>query len=161
MTDFLSYYSGSLNNLCLWDCFYYLSLCFPFAYFFPISFSYFNTFILFSAALGVTVWHGLSLAVERESVPLLQRAGSSPCRLLLPRSTGSRTVGLCAGTQAQLLHGTRNPPNQGSNLCLLHCWADSYPPHPHRSPCLSSFGFKDTFIQCHDQTTTFSDQPAA
>ena len=107
MTDFLSYYSGSLNNLCLWDCFYYLSLCFPFAYFFPISFSYFNTFILFLAALGVTVWHGLSLAVERESVPLLQRAGSLSQWLLLLWSTGSRAQGLrLAGS---VVHGLSCP----------------------------------------------------
>lgn len=99
MTDFLPYYSGSLNNLCLWDCFYYLISLFSFCIFLPHFFLFFNTFILFLAALGVTVWHGLSLAVESESVPLLQRAGSPTLGLLLPRSTGSRTAGLCAGTQ--------------------------------------------------------------
>ena len=39
--------------------------------------------------------------------------------------------------------------------------SDSYPLHHQGSPCLFSFGFKDTFIQCHDHTTTFSNQPAA
>ena len=125
-----------------------LSLFFSFPYFFPICFSlFFNIFILFLAALGLTVWHGLSLAVESGSISSFQRAGFSSCRLLL-QSLGSSSAGfMCWHT------GPAAPWHVESS--------DSYPLHHQGSPCLFSFGFKDTFIQCHDQTTTFSNQPAA
>ena len=124
-------------------------LFFSFPYFFPICFSlfFFNIFILFLAALGLTVSHGLSLAVESGSISSFQRAGFSSCRLLL-QSLGSSSAGfMCWHT------GPAAPWHVESS--------DSYPLHHQGSPCLFSFGFKDTFIQCHDQTTTFSNQPAA
>ena len=72
-----------------------LSLFFSFPYFFSISLSlffFFNTFILFLAALCLTVSHGLSLAVESGSVPSFRCAGFSACRLLV-QSSGPSTAG--------------------------------------------------------------------
>ena len=77
-----------------------------------------------------------------------RRAGPSPSRPLLLRSTGSRHAGsviVAHGPSCSAACGI--PPDQGSNPCPLHRQADSQPLRHQGSPMLlSSEGFKCDLI---------------
>ena len=78
---------------------------------------------------------GLSLVAASGGHSSSQRAGLSPSRPLLLRSTGSRRAG-----SAIVAHGPSCSaacgifPDQGSNPCPLHWQADSQPLHHQGSP---------------------------
>ena len=78
-----------------------------------------------ASSLVVMSW-GCSLVVER--------TGSSACRVSSCDSWALKHSLSSCGTQEWLLHGMWDPPQLGSNPCLLHWQADALPLSHQGSP---------------------------
>ena len=114
-----------------------------FSFFSLIGFFLFKL-IYFCLNLFISAWvfiavHGLSLAAASGSYSSLRWAGFSSRWLLLPQSTGSGPrVSVAVALWLSCCKACGIFPDQGSNSCLLHWQADSYPLYHQEVPKLHS-----------------------